>query len=49
MNPEHIEAILCNYNALKLEVRGKYQDDFYYLMQDFDRLMIRALANYPAY
>jgi hypothetical protein len=48
-NPEHISAILCHYNALKIETKGRYQDDFYYLMEDFDRLLKRALINYPMY
>lgn len=48
-NPEHISAILCHYNALKIETKGRYQDDFYYLMEDFDSLLTKALAQYPAY
>ena len=47
--PEHISAILCNYNLLKTETRGKYQSDFYYLMEDFDLLFNKALKNYPIY
>lgn len=46
-NPKHVAAILSNYNALKLETRGRYQDDFYYLMEDFDKLLKRSLKNYP--
>lgn len=48
-NPEHISAILKNYNALQIEVKGRYWDDFYYLMKDFDDLMKKALMDYPAY
>lgn len=48
-NPAHISAILCNYNALQIEVKGRYWDDFYYLMRDFDKLMNEALYDYPAY
>ena len=48
-NPEHISAILCNYNALQIEIKGRYWDDFYYLMKDFDALMKKALSDYPAY
>lgn len=47
--PEHIAAILRHYNALKLETAGHYWDDFYYLMEDFDALMEKALSAYPAY
>ena len=48
-NPQHISAILCNYNALKIETRGKYQNDFYYLLNDFDVLLQKALKDYPMY
>lgn len=42
-NPAHVAAILRNYNGLKLESAGKYWNDFFYLMQDFDGLIDRAL------
>lgn len=48
-NEKHISAILCNYTALKIETRGRYWDDFYYLMETFDALMDKALAPYPLY
>lgn len=48
-NPKHISAILCNYNALKIHVFGRHQSDFYYLMEDFDTLLRRALDPYPLY
>lgn len=48
-NPEHISAILCNYSGLKIQTEGKYQDDFFYLMQDFDKLLRRALEDHPMY
>lgn len=47
--PDHIAAILRNYNALKIETRGQYQNDFYYMIEDFDKLMARALDDYPLY
>jgi len=47
--PEHIQAILNNYNALKIETKGKYSSDFFYLMEDFDKLLHKALDNYPMY
>jgi len=46
-NPVHILAILSNYNALKLETNGRYQNDFYYLMEDFDLLLNKSLEKYP--
>lgn len=48
-NPDHISAILCHYSALKLASRGKYTTDLYYLMEDFDNLLKRALDPYPIY
>jgi hypothetical protein len=47
--PEHISAILCNYEILKTGLARKYHNDFHYLMRDFDKLMKEALAPYPAY
>lgn len=47
-NPDHVAAILRNYNGLKIESAGKYWNDFFYLMQDFDELAKRALKKqYP--
>lgn len=48
-NPQHISAILCHYLALKLETKSKFQDDFYYLLQDFDNLLYEALKTEPLY
>ena len=48
-NPAHISAILRNYNALKIETKGRHWDDFFYLMDDFDRLLNKALRDRPAY
>ena len=48
-NPAHVSAILCNYIGLKNQTAGAFQDDFYYLMSDFDNIMARALAPYPMY
>jgi hypothetical protein len=48
-NPAHIAAILHNYLGLKQQVHARFHDDFYYLMEDFDRVMARALKPYPAY
>lgn len=48
-NPKHIAAILCNYSGLKLETKGQFWNDFYYLIETFDELLEKALAPYPAY
>ena len=48
-NPKHVSALLCYYYALKIETRGKFHDDFYYLMSDLDKTMKKALKDHPAY
>ena len=47
--PEHISAILCNYEILKQELAHKYSSDFHYLLRDFDKLLAEGLEPYPAY
>lgn len=44
-----IEAILCNYSSLKQNSYGVFENDTWYLMQDFDDLSERALEDYPLY
>ena len=48
-NPDHISAILCNYEILHIELAHKYNSDFHYLLRDFDKLLAEGLAPYPAY
>jgi hypothetical protein len=48
-NPDHVSALLCNFHALKLETRGKFSNDFYYLIEDFETLMEKVLIDYPVY
>ena len=47
--PDHICAILCNYEMLHQELAHKYSSDFHYMMRDFDKLLAEGLAPYPAY
>ena len=47
--PEHISAILCNYELLNVHLRHKYSSDFHYMMRDFNELMRKGLDPYPAY
>lgn len=49
LNPDHIAAILQNYEGLKTQTRGANRDDFYYLMEDFDALMRKSFVDYPQY
>lgn len=48
-NPKHVSALLCHYSALKFETYGHFQDDFYYLLESFDKLLNRALSAEPLY
>ena len=49
VNPEVCSAILCNYHQLKWTSKGHFDADTWYLMEDFDRVCERALAEYPLY
>ena len=46
-NEKHVAAILQYYGGLKLETEGHYWDDFYYMLNDFDKLVRDALKDYP--
>lgn len=48
-NPAHISAILCNYDILKEGLRQRFNNDFYYLLEDFDKLRESALDPSPVY
>ena len=42
-------AILCNYSKLKANGEGNFMSDLWYLMESFDKLAERALAETPLY
>lgn len=42
-NPNHISQLLCNYSNLKKQTYGKIENDFYYLMADFEKLLKETL------
>ena len=47
-DPHHVCCILCNYSKLKEESWGHFNNDWWYLMEDFDNLVEKALKNdYP--
>ena len=48
-NPTVVSAILCNYSRLKQDSWDRFQDDTWYIMQDFDILCEKALKDYPVY
>lgn len=50
MNYQHISALLCNYSKLKEDCYGKFTSDGYYMMEDLDKLVDKALkVDYPLY
>ena len=42
-NPQHVRCLLNNYSRLKEDCWGCFNDDLYYLMEDFDKLVNKAL------
>lgn len=47
-NPHHVCCLLCNYSKLKEDCWGHFENNWWYLMQDFDNLTTRALQkDYP--
>ena len=48
-DPKVCSAILCNYSKLKESAWGNFEDDTWFLMEDFDRVSTKALAPYPVY
>ena len=48
-DPRVCSAILCNYSKLKETGWGNFEDDTWFLMEDFDRISEKALKPYPVY
>jgi len=48
-DPKVCSAILCNYSKLKESAWGNFEDDTWFLMEDFDRISTKALDPYPVY
>lgn len=49
-NPDHVMALLCNYNALKTETWNKFNSDMKWMLMDFKKLVDNALKEkYPFY
>lgn len=47
-DPHHVCCLLCNYSKLKEDSWGRFENDLYYLMEDFDKLIDKTLKNnYP--
>ena len=49
LDPKVCSAILCNYSKLKESGWGSFNADTWYLMESFDDVCGRALAEYPLY
>lgn len=49
VDPKVVSAILCNYTRLRQESRGVYDNYTWFLMEDFDDTLERALEPYPLY
>ena len=49
MNPTICSIILCNYSKLKERSWGDFFSDTWYLMEEFDKISMRALEKYPLY
>ena len=49
MDPKICSIILCNYSKLKEHAWGDYQNETWYLMQEFDEVSKKALDKYPMY
>lgn len=48
-NPQHIQAILSNYNALRIEMVGRHSSDFFYLMEEFEALLNKTFVDHPEF
>ena len=49
LNPKVCEVVLCNYSKLKEDSWGNFENDTWYMINDFERLVDKALAKYPLY
>lgn len=46
--PHHISCLLCNYSKIKEQAWGNFDGDWWFLMEDFDNLVDKALQkDYP--
>ncbi len=47
-DPHHVCCLLCNYSKIKEQSWGHFDGDWWFLMEDFDKLVDRALKDkYP--
>ena len=48
-DPKVCSLILCNYSQLKEDGWGRFENDLWYLMESFDKIIGEALEEYPMY
>ena len=48
-DPKVCSLILCNYSQLKQDGWGRFENDLWYLMESFDKIISEALEEYPMY
>ena len=48
-DPKVCSLILCNYSQLKEDGWGRFENDLWYLMESFDKIISEALEEYPMY
>ena len=49
MDPKVVSAILCNYSKLKEDSYDQFDGDTWYLIQSFEDICDKALADFPIY
>ena len=49
LNPEVCEVVLCNYSKLKEDSWDNFENDTWYMINDFEQLCDKALKKYPLY
>lgn len=49
LNPTVCEQVLCNYSKLKEDSWGNFENDTWYMINDFEYLCDKALRKYPLY
>jgi len=49
LNPKVCEAVLCNYSRLKEDSWGNFENDTWYMINDFEKICDKALEKYPLY
>ena len=49
LNPKVCELVLCNYSKLKQDSYDNFENDTWYMINDFETLCSKALEKYPLY